>query len=93
MKCKCKFCGCTEEKPCLLRAVDGVPDRDEYLRAGGSIVIEPGVLTHQVPCAWLVFNPLGDGVCSNPSCVEKAYLEARPLAESIDEALRMEEAA
>ena len=42
---------------------------------------------------WLVFNPLGDGVCSNPSCVEKAYLEARPLAESIDEALRMEEAA
>lgn len=39
-------------------------------------------------CAWLWPN-----VCSSPSCVEKAYLEARPLAESIDEALRMEEAA
>jgi hypothetical protein len=35
-----------------------------------------------VPCAWLL-----DDVCSNPACVDKAFAEARPLAETIQKAL------
>ena len=88
MKYVCKLCGCTDDKPCILVAVDDAPDRDAYLRAGGAVIIEPGARTREVPCAWLT-----DDVCSNPVCVEKAYAEARPLAEQIDEALRMEDAA
>jgi hypothetical protein len=37
-----------------------------------------------IPCSWIL-----DDVCSNPLCVEKAYAERRPLAETIDLALQL----
>jgi hypothetical protein len=76
---KCKFCGCSERRPCQLVAVKDVPDRDAYILAGGQIAIVPkDAQTFLVPCAWLV-----DNVCSNPICVEKAYLESRDLETAI----------
>jgi hypothetical protein len=58
---QCKFCGCTEDKPCVFRAPDpGAPPFELW------------------PCAWLLPD-----VCTAPACVEKAYAEARLLAESI----------
>jgi hypothetical protein len=41
-----------------------------------------------MPCAWLL-----EDVCTNPACVLKAYLEARPHAESLMFALGLLEAA
>ena len=68
---KCKFCGCTDHRPCFIPP---------------SFI--PGAVAG-VPCAWLL-----EDVCSAPACVEKAYAEARPLAEQIDQALiGMEDAA
>ena len=60
MKKQCKFCSCTDTRPCFLPAqlaetVSGV--------AGD---------TRRFPCAWLLPD-----VCSHPTCVEKAYAEAR----------------
>jgi hypothetical protein len=59
---RCKFCGCTEDAPCM---TDRVPcewailgGRSQYSRPGTG-VIDPA-----------------DNVCSNPECVEKAYQEA-----------------
>lgn len=74
----CKFCGCSDDRPCMI-PVCLAPDGDALERARAMM---------QEPCAWLL-----DDVCSNPVCVEKAYAEARPLAEQIDEALRMEDVA
>jgi hypothetical protein len=36
------------------------------------------------PCAWLL-----EDVCTNPACVEAAYLEARPQAEELMQKLDM----
>jgi hypothetical protein len=63
----CKFCRCTDTRPCFLPAqlaetVSGV--------AGD---------TRRFPCAWLLPD-----VCSHPACVEKAYGEARLLAETVE---------
>jgi hypothetical protein len=38
----------------------------------------------QGACAWLL-----DDVCTNPACVEAAYLEARPQAEELMQKLDM----
>ena len=57
----CRYCGCTEENPCIFRAFD--PEAPPF---------------EMWPCAWLL-----DDVCTAPACVEKAYLEARLLAEAI----------
>jgi hypothetical protein len=77
----CKFCGCTEDKPC---AISVELDGQLAIGAGGL----HNARLNYVGCAWLT-----EGVCSAPACVEKAYAEARPLAEQIDEALRLEDAA
>jgi hypothetical protein len=79
----CKFCGCTEERPCFIPLA-----RDRFEGMGG--VAFPGVplLGEVQPCAWLL-----EDVCDAPACVEKAYLEARPLAERLMLALELEAAA
>lgn len=64
---KCKFCGCTEERPCLIPIdVDGRLEVDPILaeraRRRGLVVA----------CAWLIPE-----VCTAPACVEKAYLAIR----------------
>ncbi|MCU1338805.1 MAG: hypothetical protein JWO19_4386 [Bryobacterales bacterium] len=48
----------------------------------------PCFLGMQGPCAWLL-----EDVCTNPDCVLKAYLEARPRAESLMRALELPEVA
>jgi hypothetical protein len=90
----CKFCACSELRACRLVEVNP-PGQDPYLLPASAIaaiaVIPADAETRIVPCAWLLPD-----VCSNPECVAKAYAEARPLAETIDLALRlglMEEAA
>jgi hypothetical protein len=76
---KCKFCGCTENKPCLITEITEFAE--SYVLTDSIQVVPDGFKTRLVPCAWLLPN-----VCSAPACVEKAYLEARPLAEQIDQA-------
>jgi hypothetical protein len=80
---RCKFCGCTEDKPCLITEVTEYAE--SYILGAGIQLVPEGAKTRLVPCAWLL-----EDVCSTPACVEKAYAEARPLAEQIDEALRAE---
>ena len=75
---KCKFCGCTEDKACL------IPIAVESDGAIG-LVYDSAIARSVISCDWLL-----DDVCSAPACVEKAYTEARPLAEQVDQALRVE---
>jgi hypothetical protein len=79
---QCKFCHCREHLPCALVAVrvewgDGFA----ILPPGGIALIPNNAETRIVPCAWWL-----DDVCSNPACVEKAYLEARELTEELEAA-------
>ena len=71
----CKFCGCTEDRPCYLIEVFPMPgfNHPYLLLPGGHVAA--GTETRVIPCAWLLHD-----VCTNPACVEKAYLEARSLA-------------
>jgi hypothetical protein len=66
---KCKFCGCTEHRPCCL-----VEDPLGPCPLG-TAVVPADAATRIIPCAWLIPD-----VCTNPACVDKAYLEARDLA-------------
>lgn len=63
----CKFCGCTENTPCLLVAAE--PWRP------ARAVLEVTAFT---PCAWLL-----EDVCTAPECVAKAYAEANVLMEEL----------
>jgi hypothetical protein len=74
---RCKFCGCTPRRACQLIAVrtfdKSASDLEPYFLPPTGIALVPaGAETFLVPCAWLL-----DDVCTNPSCVEKAYAEAR----------------
>ena len=91
---QCKFCGCTELAGC------SIPFRIFYSQNDGTAGISPLVDCHDrvfvetgpigqldpdieyQPCAWLLPD-----VCTAPACVEKAYAEALPLAETIQRAL------
>lgn len=81
----CKFCACTELRACKLIEVR-TPGRDpSLLPPGAAIAVIPAdAVTRIIPCQWLLPD-----VCSNPACVEKAYAEARPLAETVELALRL----
>jgi hypothetical protein len=80
----CKFCGCTEHRPCRLVAIE-LAGLDPCIFSPNRIVPVPSdAITRVIPCGWLL-----EDVCSNPACVEKAYAEARPLAETIQIALRL----
>lgn len=88
---KCKFCGRTDQGACsipfrIFDADGNDPEDRECVELGPIEQLDPDI--EYYPCAWLL-----DDVCSAPACVEKAYAEARPLAEQIDEALRIEDAA
>lgn len=75
---KCKFCGCTERKPCRIPMVFGAdpldPADDDYPQ-----IAQPDVIAEfTTPCHWMMEN-----VCSAPLCVEKAYAEAELLADQL----------
>jgi len=72
----CKFCGCTENSPCIITL-----PRESQVAGGETLLIS-------APCAWLL-----EDVCTNPDCVLKAYIEARPKAESLMAALELLEVA
>jgi hypothetical protein len=76
----CKFCKCTENSPCSIPLA-----RDRYEGMEG-VWFPGGVppLGQALPCDWLL-----DDVCTNPACVEAAYLEARPQAEALMQKLAM----
>jgi len=79
----CKLCGCTENAPCLIPLA-----RDRYEGMEGVAFGNIPTLGEFQPCAWLL-----EDVCTNPACVLKAYLEARPQAESLMQALELLEVA
>jgi hypothetical protein len=76
MKDVCKFCGCTEDKPCLITEITEYAD--SYILGAGIKLVPDGVKARLIPCGWLL-----DDVCSSPACVEKAYAEARLLASQL----------
>jgi hypothetical protein len=64
----CKFCGCSDLNPCAI-PITVVDD---------AAVLSSALLAEEfMACAWLLPD-----VCTAPECVEKAYAEARPLAEA-----------
>lgn len=69
---RCKFCGCCEALPCQIPIdIDG-----NFLA-----IADPKRTVGFLSCGWLIEN----SVCTAPSCVAKAYLEAWPLADEIGE--------
>jgi hypothetical protein len=72
---KCKFCGCSEKRACLLVQVFPAPGLNPYLLPPGVANVPADAETSILPCEWLLPD-----VCTNPACVEKAYAEARTLA-------------
>lgn len=77
---ECKFCHCTERRACRLVAVM-LPGVDPYILPPGIALVPPGADAQIVPCEWAF-----PGICSNPACVERAYLEARELALQLEAA-------
>lgn len=78
---RCKFCGCTEQKACQI-PITFIGEGDRPVIAGPDAEI-----CGFVSCDWLLKD-----VCTAPSCVEKAYFEARALAVTITESLLAQEA-
>lgn len=72
---KCKFCGCTDSKPCLIPICEG-PNGEAVLADDNNVAIA----THA--CGWLIDTP-DACVCTAPPCVKKAYDEAELLADQL----------
>lgn len=72
---KCKFCGCTELAGCSI-PVRELDDGSQYVETGA--IEQLAIDVDYVPCTWLIPN-----VCTNPSCVEKAYAEACALVDEL----------
>ena len=70
----CKFCGCTENKPCRIPLT--VNQADDPI-----IAFPPAEPLGYTVCGWLL-----DDVCTAPACVEKAYPEACALIDQLLEA-------
>jgi hypothetical protein len=69
---ECKFCGCSEHGACAIPI--RVDDDDNcWLEFGAIAQLDPDI--EYLPCGWLL-----EDVCTNPVCIEKAYLESRELA-------------
>lgn len=69
---KCKFCGCSDKRPCAI-AMRILGDQEMIALAGQ-------LSTFTAACGWI-----GDmNVCSAPACVEKAYAEACALVTAWD---------
>jgi len=65
---KCRFCGCSDNNACR------VPVMSDEKEPGGATIWagDPEQADGYMPCYWVV-----PGICSAPSCVMKAYDEAR----------------
>jgi hypothetical protein len=73
---KCKFCGCTDERACMIPMLYADTPRvaelvemigDEY-----PVTAKPGQLAEfSTPCHWSAPN-----ICSAPACIDQAYVEA-----------------
>lgn len=77
----CKFCGCDQQRACSIPfRVDDADDEEDrgYIETGP--IEQLAVDIDYQPCVWLLVES-DNCVCSAPACVEKAYVEARPLAE------------
>lgn len=79
---KCKFCGCTDRKPCLIpmrysgaHFLEG--DYGDY-----PLIALPGqVAQFTTPCHWSAPD-----VCSAPACITLAYAETCALVDLLLEA-------
>ncbi len=76
MKRICKFCRCTDKRPCLLTEVTEYAD--SFILDDGFQLIPDGAKTRLITCSWLMPD-----ICTAPSCVEKAYREAVLEAEAL----------
>lgn len=63
----CKFCGCTQAKPCVLFDADGDVQACHWVIVGG-LSQYSGIRGEGMD--------LKDNICSNPDCVAKGYKEA-----------------
>lgn len=68
---KCKFCGCTDDRPCHL-PID--------IEGNFLAIANPKTTVEFVPCAWLIPE-----VCSAPACVEHAYFLDRTIDQMLSE--------
>lgn len=74
---KCKFCGCSEHHACSIPI--RLDDDEEKFEIWFGAVVQLDLDIDYIRCAWLLKD-----VCTNPSCVEKAYAEARDLATALE---------
>ena len=72
---KCKFCGCTDDHPCIIAMTTGsTPFDQEY-----PLIALPSQATQfTLPCHWIAPN-----VCSAPQCVTRGYQERCALIETL----------
>lgn len=68
---KCKFCGCSDSKPCHIPK--RIMDDQEMIALSGQ------VSTFVAACEWVARE-----ICSAPACIEKAYVEASALVTEWD---------
>jgi len=67
---KCKFCGCTNDRPCRIPL---------YVALDGEPAVAFTVQTHAfAACGWLIPE-----CCTAPACVEKAYLAIAWITEEL----------
>jgi hypothetical protein len=74
-KLTCKFCHCTDARPCLIPMSFGTHPlsygRDPLDYEQLPIVVGPRqVAEFTTPCHWSAPD-----ICSGPACIEKAYVE------------------
>lgn len=73
---KCRFCGCTDKKPCAIAMVNFVDD-DIVGRSAG--IALRGQLAHfTTPCHWSAPD-----TCSAPGCIEQAYVEVAAIVDQL----------
>jgi hypothetical protein len=88
----CKFCGCTDRRPCMIPMfyvpAPRVPELLELMPDEYPIIARPGqVAEFTTPCHWSTPD-----ICSAPTCIEKAYAEACALVDALLE-IEMEQVA
>lgn len=67
----CRFCGCSEEKPCSILIREGDGDRFH-------LALSVCEMTMALPCTSYI-----PGVCSSPYCIEKLLVEMRSGAREV----------
>jgi len=79
----CKFCGCTDNHPCLIPMYYGLHPlslgRSRFDFEQLPVVSSPDQLAEfTTPCHWSAPN-----ICSAPACVAKAYVERHALLDQL----------